>query len=253
MNMVMICWGQDVCWSTFLQLWFLRVLALERESCSSWIMSDADLGFGNNMREYVIVPYEFSVKFNHFSFSDRLTFSENDEACPPGSPTQTTNDHSKLFKFSVWPQQRGGPLTTSLILLHISFGIVRIQKRTALTGRPYWLDKTHNALCCCHELLTAWAGPQQRQAALRSRQRGGIFDISPWWRLCYYSDFVHYASFQRGPTTPVASHNPIWMTNTFWLWSMDCFEKLHIACTQTEASAVIFKDGLTHARRGFIL
>lgn len=140
---------------------------------------------------------------------------------PPTRPsTQAKSECSKCFKIAVWPQHRGGPHTPSLILLHISVGIVRIQKSSALTGRPFWLERTHNALCCCCELLTAWAGPRQRQAALRSRQRGGIFDISPWWQPCYYSRFILYASSLCGPMSPVATQNLIWMTNTFRLWSV---------------------------------
>lgn len=110
---------------------------------------------------------------------------------PPDGPTQAS---SKCFKIAVWPQNGGGPHTPSSILLHISAGIVRIQKCSARTGRPFWLERTHNALHCCCELLTAWAGPQQWRAALRSRQQGGILDISPWWQPCYYSRFVLYAS-----------------------------------------------------------
>ena len=139
---------------------------------------------------------------------------------PTRPSTQAKSERSKCFKIAVWPQHRGGPHTPSRILLHISVGIVRIQKCSALTGRPFWLERTHNALYCCCELLTAWAGPLQWRAALRSRQRGGIFDISPWWQPCYYSRFVLYASSLCGPTSPVATQNLIWMTNTFRLWSV---------------------------------
>lgn len=134
------------------------------------------------------------MRSSQIAFCCRLTFSQNDEARPPEPSTQAKSKCSKFFKIAFWPQHWGGPHTPSWILLHITVGIVRIQKIRALTGRPLWLEKTHNALCCCCELLTAWAGPRQRQAALRSRQRGGIFDISPWWQPCYYSCFILYAS-----------------------------------------------------------
>lgn len=87
---------------------------------------------------------------------------------------------------SLTPQQR----TPSSVLLHISAGIVSIQKCSAVLGRPLWLETTHNALCCCCELLTAWAGlRRRRRTVLRSRQRGGMFDISQWWQTCYYAPF----------------------------------------------------------------
>lgn len=219
-----------------------------------WVLARGDSCSSSIKKKYVLVlPIEFTPRSNQIAFCDRLTFFQNDEACPPGPSTQAKSERSKCFKIAVWPQHRGGPHTPSLILLHISVGIVRIQKCSALTGRPFWLEKTHNALYCCCELLTAWAGPHQWRAALRSRQRGGIFDISPWWQPCYYSRFVLYASSLCGPTSPVATQNLIWMTNTFRLWSVDCFGKLHPACTQIEARAVIFNDCLTHAGRECIL
>lgn len=106
---------------------------------------------------------------------------------PTRSSTQAESEHSKCFKIAAWPHHRGGAHTLWVQSYSISLlGIVRIHKCSTETWKPLWLVKTHNALCCFCELLTAWAGPQQ-QAALRSRQRGRILDISPWWQPCYYS------------------------------------------------------------------
>lgn len=125
---------------------------------------------------------------NRIPLRDRLTFSPTCWSPPTRSSTQAESERSKCFKIAAWPHHRGGAHTLWVQSCCTSpLGIVRIHKRSAETWRPLWLLKTHNALCCCCELLTAWAGPRQQRAAPRSRQRGGILDISPWWQPCYYS------------------------------------------------------------------
>lgn len=159
-------------------------------------------------------------------------------SAPTPSSTQATSERSKCFKIAVWPQRGGGPHTPSLILLHISVGIVRIQKCSAVTGRPLWLERTHNALCCWCELLTAWAGPRQQRTALRSRQRGGIFDISPWWQPCCYSRFVLYASSLCGPTSPLATEKSD--LDDKYFPALDCFGELHPVKPQQLFSRVVW-------------
>lgn len=61
-----------------------------------------------------------------------------------------------------WHECRGGPHACNLILLLVRVGILSIQKYSSLTGMPFWFQKAHNALCCCCELLTAWARPREQ-------------------------------------------------------------------------------------------
>lgn len=183
--------------------------------CSPWIQSE--------------------IQSNRFLWSTDI-FSK--WRSPPDGPTQA---NSKCFKIAVWPQNGGGPHTPSSVLLHISAGIVRIQKRSARTGRPFWLERTHNALHCCCELLTAWASGELR------------------WGVGSRAEYLTFLRDDSLVTTLVSyCMHPlcvdlIWMTNTFLLWSVDCFGKLHPACTEIEAWAVIFKDCLTYAGRKCIL
>lgn len=173
-------------------------------------------------------------------------FPKMTKAAHRASSTHPKSECSKDFKIAFWPRHRRGPHSPCLILLHISVGIVRIHKSWILMGWPFWLEKTHNALCCCCELLTAWAGPQQRQAVLRSLQRGGIFDISPWWQPCYYSGFILYASSLCGPMSPVATHK-IWFG-----WQILSGSGVWTHPAHIKAWAVIFKGCLTYAGREFI-
>lgn len=145
--------------------------------------------------------------------------TRNDEACPPRPSAQAKSERSKCFlKLQFDPSIEEVHTLPSRILLHISVGIVRIQKCWALTGRPYWLEQTHNALYCCCELLTAWAGSQQWRACAEESAAGrNTWHFSVMTASLLRSFFVLYASSLCGPTSPAATPNLIWMTNTFRL------------------------------------
>lgn len=182
--------------STFFNMKFSR-FRLQKQMISYWTKKAAISDF----LMMCLASSEFSLS-NRISLRDRLTFFQCDGTRPPGPPPRLKASTQSVLKLqldliteevhTLWVQ------SYSISLL----GIVRIHKYSTEMWKPLWLVKTHNALCCCCELLTAWAGPQQ-QAALRSRQRGGILDISPWWQPCYYSLFVLCASPQCG--SPVAT------------------------------------------------
>lgn len=167
-------------------------------------------------------------------------------SAPTPSSTRATSERSKCFKIAVWPQRGGGPHTPSLILLHISVGIVRIQKCLAVTGRPLWLERTHNALCCWCELLTAWAGPRQQRTAQESAAGWNIWHFSVMTALlllsfcavCILSMWTHVSPGNR----------KIWSG-----WQILSGSGLFWRTPPSEASAAIFKGCLTYAGRESIL
>lgn len=182
--------------------------------------------------------------------------TRNDEACPPRPSAQAKSERSKCFlKLQFDPSIEEVHTLPSRILLHISVGIVRIQKCWALTGRPYWLEQTHNALYCCCELLTAWAGSQQWRACAEESAAGrNTWHFSVMTASLLRSFFVLYASSLCGPTSPAATPNLIWMTNTFRLRSADCFGKLHPARAQNWGPRTLFdmkSSGMRWTRTGW--
>ena len=154
--------------------WFISAdRTREARCCSFW--------FVWLFRDHLIYEREKKIKNMSEFVSDPIKslsvidwhLTRNDEACPPRPSAQAKSEHSKCFlKLQFDPSIEEVHTLPSRILLHIFVGIVRIQKCSALTGRPYWLEQTHNALYCCCELLTAWAGSQQWRACAEESAAG---------------------------------------------------------------------------------